>query len=501
MIVSKGGCVRPKLAGTSRVALSVVLTAGLTVSACGGGGSSPTPSPVITATPTPSPSPSPSPSPTPTPTGSTFAATGGECDGTAGWLAIADDGMDDTQAIQTSFQQAANKGDTLVIPAGTYNIDDPEGVTATIKNSDFAIVATGAIFVAGPEMNSDLIDFDVTTNTFNGACGGDNAVDITWTGGELDNTLARLSGTIPQGGNIGGTTRGDPVAGTTDALSFRGVVGGSSTLATAPPLKVNSVTVRGVTIVAAPISEANRTAYFANPDSAPAVDSASDTWRNAGGDSGIFFVALGSGLIEDSTFFGIRDASIYVSAAPFAPQLGGNYVMRNNFFYGGFDGISSKRGAQNIRMEGNVLVNIVRGLSLESLSGPLRTTNSQTVERIVTPVVISGNTFNGVQRNIQVEAASDVTVSNNLIRNLGARVAEANNVVRYSRYEGIVLEGVTNGTLSGNTIQGVEGARSTASTTVGITQGSHGGIAGTIVSANITIAGDNVFTNLDSDVE
>lgn len=480
------------------ITLAAILAATMPLLACGGGSSS-TPAPTAIATPTPTPSPSPS--PTPSPSGNTFAATGGECDGTAGWLAIADDGLDDTQAIQTSLQQAASKGDTLTIPAGTYNINDAGGVSAVIQNKSFAIIATGAIFVAGPEVNSDLIDFDVTPSSFSGNCGGNDVVDVSWTGGELNISQARLSGTVPQGTSVGATTTGTPVAGTTDGLSFRGINGGSGTLATSPPVKIGAVTVRNLTVIGAPITDTNRTAYFDNPRTAPAIDSTSDTWLNAGGDSGLFITGTRSALVENSTFFGIRDASIYVSASPYDPTLGGNYVLRNNRFYGGFDGISSKRGAQNIRMEGNLFVNIVRGLSLESLSDPLRSTNGQTVERIVQPVVMNDNVFNGVQRNIQVESANDVTISGNLIRNLGARVSQANNSVRYSRYEGIVLEGVTNASVADNSILGVEGARSTASTTVGITVGSHAGIAGTIMSANVNIAASNVFSDLDSNSE
>ncbi|TWJ06654.1 right-handed parallel beta-helix repeat-containing protein [Altererythrobacter ishigakiensis] len=468
---------------------ALLLTVCLPLSACGGGGSSAPPPSAGGGTPTPSPT------PTPTPT-NTFPATGGECDGTAGWQAIADDGMDDTAAIMTSLQQAANKGDTLTIPAGTYNIDDPDGVSVVIQNQDFAIVATGAIFVAGPNVNSDLIDFDATSNSFSGNCGGSGLVNIAWTGGELDISRAHLSGTVPQGTSVGGTTTGNPVAGTTDGLSIRGATGGTS-----PRQKVDAVTITGLTIVGAPITEANRTAYLTNADTAPAVDSENDTWRNAGGDSGVFVMGARSALIEDSSFFGIRDASIYMSAAPYDASLGGNYVVRGNRFYGGFDGISSKRGAHNITMENNVFVNVVRATSLESLSQPLRDTNNQTAERIVEPVVISNNVFNGVQRAIQVESASNVTVSGNLIRNLGARVAQQNDPVRYSRYEGIVLEGVTNASIADNQIIGVDGARSTASTTVGITVGTHSGIVGPILSANVDVAASNVLTNLDNNVE
>ena len=468
-------------------------SASLSLVSCGGGGGSSSAPP--TGVGNPSPSPSPTPSPTPTPTG-TFAATGGECDGTAGWQAIADDGLDDTAAIMTSFQQAANKGDTLTIPAGTYNINDPDGVSVVLQNQDFAIIATGAVFVAGPDMNSDLIDFDATSTSFSGNCGGDELVNFSWTGGELDISLARLSGTVPQGTSVGGTTTGSPVASTTDGLSVRGATGG-----TTPRAKVDAVTIRDLTVVGAPISEANRTAYLQNPDTAPPVGSETDTWRNAGGDSGVFIVGAGSALIENSTFFGIRDASIYMSATPFDASLGESYVIRANRFYGGFDGISSKRGAQNITMEDNVFVNVVRGLSIESLSGPLRNTNSQTAERIVDPVVMRNNTFNGVQRAIQVESANNVTVSGNVIRNLGARVARAHGPVRYSRYEGIVLEGVTNASVADNRILGVEGQRMMDTETVGITVGQHDGIVGPIVSANVGIAGTNIFMNLDSSLE
>jgi len=460
----------------------------LMIVSCGGGGPS---------TPSTSVSPPPPPPPPPPPASSTsFTATGGVCDGTAGWQAIPDDNLDDSAAIQTSLQEAAYKGDTLTIPPGTYNIDNPDGISVVLGNQDFSIIASDVIFIAGPNVNSDLIDFDATSESFTGRCGGDDLVDVSWTGGELNISQAHLSGTVPQGRGIGATSVGEPVASTTDGLSIRGATGGTD-----PRAKVDAVTVKGLTIIGAPISSENREAYFENFETAQAIDSESDSWRNAGGDSGVFVVGAQSALIEESSFFGIRDASIYMSAAPYDAALGGNYTMINNRFYGGFDGISSKRGAQNIRMEGNIFVNVVRALSIESLSGPLRMTNDQTAERIVGPVVILQNRLNGVQRAIQVESSQDVTVSDNKIRNLGARVAQQNNPVRYDRYEGIVIEGVENGMLSNNEISGVDTSRAENSDTVGIVITSHAGIAGRINSSNIRNLDTNQLSNLDSDVE
>jgi len=460
---------------------------GLVAVSCGGGGG--TSSPAMSTSPPPPP-------PPPAQSNNTFPATGGVCDGTAGWQAIADDNLDDSAAIQTSLQEAASKGDTLTIPSGTYNIDDPDGISVVIHNQDFSIIATNVIFVAGQNVNSDLIDFDATSQSFTDRCGGDDLVDISWTGGELDISRAHLSGTVPQGNSIGATTVGSPVASTTDGLSIRGATGGTN-----PRAKVDAVSINELTVIGAPISEAARMTYLENPDAASAIDSESDSWRNAGGDSGVFIVGARSARIEDSSFFGIRDASIYVSATPYDASLGGNYAMLNNRFYGGFDGISSKRGAQNIRMEGNIFVNVVRALSIESLSGPLRTTNAQTSERIVDPVTISNNTLNGVQRAIQVESSRNVTVSDNLIRNLGARVAQQNTPVRYDRYEGIVLEGVQTATISNNEILGVDNNRAASSDTVGITISTHDGIVGPINSSDIGSLNSNTFSDLDTEIE
>jgi hypothetical protein len=459
----------------------------LMIVSCGGGGGSSMPTTSVSPPPPP---------PSPPSASTSFAATGGVCDGTAGWQAIPDDNLDDSAAIQTSLQEAASKGDTLTIPPGTYNIDNLEGVSVILGNQDFSIIATDVIFIAGPNVNSDLIDFDATSESFSGRCGGDDLVDVSWTGGELNISQAYLSGTVPQGRGIGATSVGDPVASTTDGLSIRGATGGTD-----PRAKVDSVSIRGLTIIGAPISAENRDAYFDNFETAQAIDSQSDSWRNAGGDSGVFVVGAQSALIEESSFFGIRDASIYMSATPYDAALGGNYTMINNRFYGGFDGISSKRGAQNIRMEGNIFVNVVRALSIESLSGPLRTTNDQTAERIVAPVIISRNSLNGVQRAIQIESSRDVTVSDNKIRNLGARVAQQNNPVRYDRYEGIVIEGVENATIYNNEIIGVNASRAYNSDTVGIIISSHAGITGQINSSNIRNLDTNQLSGLDSDIE
>jgi hypothetical protein len=471
--------------------ISHVFIIGLLTVSCGGGGGSSSPSTSV------SPPPAPPPPPPSTQSDNTFAATGGVCDGTAGWLALSGDNLDDSAAIQTSLQEAANKGDTLTIPPGTYNIDDPDGISVTIQNQDFSIIATDVVFIAGPSVNSDLIDFDATSGSFTDRCGGDSLVDISWTGGELDISRAHLSGTVPQGTSVGATTTGDPVASTTDGLSIRGATGG-----TEPRAKAGAVSIKGVTIVSAPISTVNRTAYFEAPESAAAVDSVEDTWQNAGGDSGVFIVGAQSATVEDSSFFGTRDAAIYVSATPYDGLLGGNYTLINNRFYGSFDGISSKRGAQNIRMEGNTFVNVIRALSIESLGGPLRSTNGQTSERIVDPVVISNNVVNAAERAIQVESSRQVTLSDNIIRNLGARVARRNAPVRYDRYEGIVLEGVENATLSENSVSGVTGSRAASSDTVGLIVGRHAGIEpGSFPSSNVSIANSNAFSNLDADIE
>jgi len=298
---------------------------------------------------------------------------------------IPDDNLDDSAAIQTSLQEAASKGDTLTIPPGTYNIDDPDGVSVILGNQDFSIIATDVIFIAGPNVNSDLIDFDATSESFSGRCGGDDLVDVSWTGGELNISQAHLSGTVPQGRGIGATSVGDPVASTTDGLSVRGATGGTD-----PRAKVNAVTIKGLTIIGAPIGSENREAYFENFETGQAVDSESDSWRNAGGDSGVFVV-----------------------------------------------------GAQS----------------------------------------------------------AHVTVSDNKIRNLGARVAQQNNPVRYDRYEGIVIEGVENGTIINNEIGGVDASRSENSDTVGIVVTSHTGIVGRVNSSNIRNLDTNQLSNLDSDVE
>ena len=73
-----------------------------------------------------------------------------------------------------------------------------------------AAMDTGAVFVAGPNVNADLIAFDAVSSSFSGPCGGSALVNFTWTGGELDITRAHLSGTVPQGTSIGATTATSP---------------------------------------------------------------------------------------------------------------------------------------------------------------------------------------------------------------------------------------------------------------------------------------------------
>jgi len=78
----------------------IITLIGLVAVSCGGGGGSTSPS--MSTSPPP-------PHPPPVQSNNTFPATGGVCDGTAGWQAIADDNLDDSAAIQTSLRSVERR--------------------------------------------------------------------------------------------------------------------------------------------------------------------------------------------------------------------------------------------------------------------------------------------------------------------------------------------------------------------------------------------------------
>lgn len=356
------------------------------------------------------------------------------CSGTVTSSATPNDGRDDTAALERALQQATDRGATLTIPAGTYNLTRSTGITVSLKKS-FTVNAVGATFVVGDQMERDAVSIDATSDSFNARlCGSDTKANVTWNGGHFDLRLMKVSTSVP----IDTITTDRPTSSqaTADALSIRGGHGSTSSTRKQKlgEVKVDNFSVRG----------------------------SNGSWRTAGGDSGVFVMGATKVLIEDSRFDGIRDAGIYLSADEVNTSFGKDYKVQRVRVTNSYDGITSKRGADNIEFLNNTVTDTVRPFSIQPLKP----------ENYAITVRVAGNTMTRCVRCIMIQNSNDVVVENNTLRGIGDAVAGDVTPVNSAgrQYEGISYEGVrgtnriANNTLGGTT----NSARGRSYTTWGI---------------------------------
>lgn len=324
---------------------------------------------------------------------------------------------DDTAALQTALQNATNRGVTLTISPGTYQINRvisgnssgnstaDSGARVTLKKS-FNVVATGANFVVGSNMAGDVISIDTNGSSFTtSTCGSTSAVTVNWTGGNFDLRNMRVSTSVPLAEIT--TDRPSSNQGTADALSFRGTADRSGTRTN----KLGNLTVSGLT-----------------------VTGSNGSWRTAGGDSGLYVSGAARATVQDSTFNGLRDAGVYMSADEGNNSIGGNYLVRRVTVTRSYDGITVKRGADNVTFDRNTITDTVVPLSVKALSS----------SQFVIGITMTNNTITRCVRCILVENANDARIENNRLFEVGNPVAGDATPVnsRGRQYEGITLEGV-----------------------------------------------------------
>lgn len=319
--------------------------------------------------------------------------------------------------MQTALQNATNRGVTLTISPGTYQINRvisadssgnstaDSGARVTMRKS-FNVVATGANFVVGSKMAGDVISIDTSSSSFTtSTCGSTSTITINWTGGNFDLRNMRVSTSVP----IQSLTTDRPTSnqGTADALSFRGTATRNGTRTN----KLGNLTVSGLT-----------------------VTGSSGSWRTAGGDSGLDVSGAARATVQDSTFNGLRDAGVYMSADEQNNSIGGNYLVRRVTVNRSYDGITVKRGADNVTFDRNTITDTVVPLSVKALSS----------SQFVIGINMTNNTIRRCVRCILVENSNDARIENNRLFEVGNPVAGDNTPVnaRGPQYEGITLEGV-----------------------------------------------------------
>lgn len=297
----------------------------------------------------------------------------------------------------SSVQQivtALEGGGDVTFSEGTYNLSSR--VRASISR-DVNVTAEGANFV------SNGIDGDLFTLV---GTNGRTDSNIKWTGGSFDISESRLSTTRPfrstsdslraaEAGRTGSNREG--VSATSDGLSIRGNdrIG---------DVRIDDVSVRG----------------------------SDSSWRrNAGGDSGVFIADVDDLEVTNSEFRGIRDAGVYISDTP-GTEGTTRALIENNLVINSYDGVTAKRGIDNVTFRNNVLVNNDVGASLK-----INQVGRDAGERFENARFVGNFSSNSAHANILLEDADDVELlSNNIFtRSGGSQANRDRNAIRITSVE------------------------------------------------------------------
>ncbi|MFC1518605.1 right-handed parallel beta-helix repeat-containing protein [Pseudomonadota bacterium] len=358
--------------------------------------------------------------------------------------------------LKESLQQASNTGKPLRI-AGTYYINSDIQV---FLKKDLSVDATGANFIATSELDGDMFSFDSNSTKSTECNSADIKANFSWNGGSFNMAQAKVSTVVPQTSKTPQGREGTKA--TADALSIRGVdQNGASKL---NELLIENIQFTGTT----------------NP---------TDPFYLAGGDSGILMTGALKATIRNNAFYGVRDAAIYVSAGGNNGVFGDHFTLSNNYVERAYDGITSKRGADNIKMLNNIMEDVVVGLSTKMVYSGWTATN----------IIIKGNEVTRAVRAISVERSNNVTIEDNQILELGGTVANQDNPINPfgQQYEGISLNGIQ-GTnyVRYNHIVGLGDSRVSTADTYGLITRDYDGRSTTGL-----IKSGNVYANIDKIVK
>jgi hypothetical protein len=334
----------------------------------------------------------------------------------------------DVSKLKNALQQATNTGIPLQL-TGTYFISKD---TKVWLKKDLIVDATGATFIATSDLDGDMFSFDANDRKSIKCNSANVLANFKWKGGDFNMADAKVSKVVPHSNSTPVGREGS--VNTADALSIRGTTHlGVS--------KLNELVIENITYTG--------------------TKSSSAPFYEAGGDSGILMGGALKATIRNNAFYGVRDAGIYVTAAGDNGKYGDHYLIENNYIERAYDGITSKRGADNIKMLGNTMQDVVVGLSIKRVFAGWTATN----------VAIKGNFITASARSISVERANNVTIEDNTIIDLGAEVnGESRPRNKYgNHFEAIALNGVQGkNKIRYNSIAGVTGDRADSTTTYGI---------------------------------
>lgn len=317
--------------------------------------------------------------------------------------------------------------------------------------NDLFVDATGAKFIATARLDGDMFSLDYRDHAYDEQITSNRLITVSWTGGEFNMAKAKVSTVVPITSLTPAGREGSRK--TADALSIRG------------GYMLVEVIVDSITVIG--------------------TETTNDVYYLAGGDSGILMGGALKATIKNNRFFGIRDAAIYLSAAGEDGEYGDHFTIVNNTIERAYDGITVKRGADNIKMIGNEITDVAVGLSIKNLYAGRTATN----------VLIKDNVVRTASRPISVQRGNNVRVEGNRILDLGAMVAGQSASINPhgNQFEAISLDGVQGTNLiRNNRVEGVDGPRQELTTTYGVVTRFYDGRE----TSGVTQAG-NHFSRLD----
>lgn len=355
-----------------------------------------------------------------------------------------------TKFLKAALQNATNTGKPVVL-SGTYYID--KEITIHLRNN-LVVDARRAKFIATSQLDGDMFGLDAHS-TMSLQCGARSMMNIMWVGGEMNMADAKVSQVVPikkltPEGRTGQKN-------TADALSIRAYRLGLQ--------KVNHVHIEGIKVVG--------------------TKNDTDPFYLAGGDSGILMSGPKSAKITRNQFYGIRDAAIYVTAAGDNGEIGDDFELSYNTIERAYDGITSKRGADRVKMHHNQITDTAVGLSIKHLASG----------RVSHDIEMTDNLVSRSGRAISLEGVKNVKVTRNQFLEIGEIFGGNPNPynARGKHYEAIGLDG-TQGEIiiQNNVFEGVIGERAAKTKTYGIVSRPYDGKQTTKYNSK-----NNTFNNLD----
>lgn len=234
-----------------------------------------------------------------------------------------DDSVDRIASVLSS-------GGDVVFEEGVYNFGKTVDVRLGTKTLN--VTATGAEFV------SKAIDGDLIRINGGGSSGAPKP-DVTWTGGEFNIVNQRLGKVRPDRGT------GDAAFLRREAAAKLTRESGAKVSKVATQDTADAIHIRG--------SERIGTLTIDRIN----VIGSNGTWRSAGGDSGVFVTDVENAVVKNSRFKGLRDAGVYISdsATRDKPRTK-SVIVENNLVEDSYDGVTAKRGVDNVTFRNNTLI-------------------------------------------------------------------------------------------------------------------------------------------------